>query len=109
MNLLAELLSSKTRAEIFRLLFAVREEPLHVREIERRSGLSIGSVQVETRKLEKLGILIRNRDGNRMYYAPNRSHPLYHDIRSLVLKTSRRAKEKPSATWSPRRMKGASK
>jgi predicted nucleotidyltransferase len=28
------------------------------------------------------------RDGNRTYYRPNRIHPLYPEIRSLVLKTS---------------------
>jgi len=88
MNLLAELLSSKTRAEVFRLLFGVTEEHLHIRAIERRSGLAIGSVQDETRKLVKLGIVVRRRDGNRTYYEPNKKHPLYPDIRRIVLKTS---------------------
>lgn len=88
MNLLAELLSSRTRAEVFRLLFGVKEEHLHIREIQRRSGLAIGSVQDETRKLVKLGIIVRRRDGNRTYYEPNKTHPLYADIRRIVLKTS---------------------
>jgi predicted nucleotidyltransferase len=88
MNLLAELLSSKTRAEVFRLLFGVTEEHLHIRAIERRSGLAIGSVQDETRKLVTLGIVVRRKDGNRTYYEPNKKHPLYPDIRRIVLKTS---------------------
>ena len=88
MKLLAEILSSRTRAEVFRLLFGVKEQHLHIREIERRSGLAIGSIQDETRKLVKLGVVVRRRDGNRTYYEPNKKHPLYSDIRSIVLKTA---------------------
>jgi len=87
MNLLAEILSSKIRAEIFRMLFGVSEQPLHMREIERRSGFAIGTVQKELQKLIRLDIVIKERDGNRVYYRANEEHPLYPDIRDLVLKT----------------------
>lgn len=40
MNTLAELLFSRGKAEIFRLLFGVIPRELHVREIERQSGLA---------------------------------------------------------------------
>jgi predicted nucleotidyltransferase len=87
MNLLAELLSSKIRSEIFRMLFGVNDEGLHMREIERRSGLSIGTIQQEVKKLLRLDLIIKRKDGNRIYYKANKEHPLYPDIRSLVLKT----------------------
>jgi uncharacterized protein len=87
MNLLAEILSSKIRSEIFRLLFGVNEEALHMREIERRSGLSIGTIQQEVKKLLRLTLIIERKDGNRIYYKANKEHPLYAEIRSLVLKT----------------------
>jgi hypothetical protein len=51
MNVLAEILSSKIRAEIFRLLFGTSAEELHMREIERRSGYAIGTIQTELKKL----------------------------------------------------------
>jgi hypothetical protein len=38
MNMLAELLSSRVKAETFRLLFGPGDGELHVREIECRSG-----------------------------------------------------------------------
>jgi hypothetical protein len=41
MNVLTEILSSKIRAEIFRLLFGTSAEELHMREIERRSGYCV--------------------------------------------------------------------
>ena len=47
MSVLADILSSKVRAEIFRLLFGISDKELHVREIERQSGLTYGTVQQE--------------------------------------------------------------
>ena len=88
MNQLAELLSSRGRAEIFRLLFGPAHGELHVRELERRTGLSDATVRQELKKLSRLGVVEARRDGNRAYYRANDVHPLYPDIRSLVLKTS---------------------
>jgi uncharacterized protein len=88
MNLLAEILSSKIRSEIFRMLFGVNGEALHVREIERRSGLTIGTIQQELKKLVRLDLIKKRKDGNRLYYEANREHPLCPDIRNLVLKTT---------------------
>lgn len=87
MNVLAELLSSRTRAEIFRLLFGMRARPLHLREMERLSGLSTGSLRQELGKLKKLGLVTVERDGNRTSYESNRSHALYPDVHGLVLKS----------------------
>jgi len=85
---LSEILSSKARAEIFRLLFGLLERELHVREIERQAGFSIATVRQELQKLVQLQLLITRRDGNRLYYRANNNHPLFPDIRNLVLKTS---------------------
>ena len=87
MNLLAEILSSKIRSEIFRMLFGVNGGELHMREIERRSGLAIGTIQQELKKLLRLDLIKKRKDGNRLYYEANQEHPLYPDIRNLVLKT----------------------
>ena len=59
-----------------------------MRELERRSGLALGTVQQELKKLEGMELLVARRDGNRVYYSANTAHTLYQDIRSLVLKTS---------------------
>jgi len=89
MGIIAELLSSKIRAEIFRILLGVvPDAELHMREIKRRTGFAIGTVQTELKKLQRLEIISRIKDGNRVYYRANTTHPLYHDIRNLVLKTS---------------------
>ncbi len=59
-----------------------------MRELERRSGLALGTIQQELKKLEGMELLVARKDGNRVYYSANNAHPLYEDIRSLVLKTS---------------------
>ena len=87
MNILAEIFSSRVRAEIFRILFGTDVQEYHLREIQRRSKLAIGTVQQETAKLEKLELIIRQQDGNRTYYKANIAHPLYREIHNLVLKT----------------------
>ena len=87
MSVLAEILSSKIRAEIFCLLFGTITEELHMREIERRSGYAIGTIQTELKKLLRLDLVKKRKDGNRLYYRANKENPLYPDIRSLVLKT----------------------
>lgn len=86
---LEKILSSRVRAEIFRLLFGLETTvELHMRELARKTGLAIGTIQHELRQLSQLDLIRARRDGNRLYYSANRTHALYADIRNLVLKTS---------------------
>jgi len=88
MSILAEILSSKVRAEIFRILFGIHSKEYHLRDIQRQSGLAIRTVSQEVTKLERLGLIQKRQDGNRTYYCANKKHPLYNTIHDLVLKTS---------------------
>ncbi len=87
MNTLAQLLCSRVRAEILRVLFGLRAGELHLREIQRQTGFAIGTVRQDLEKLAKLGLVNRRKDGNRVYYGANEQHPLHTEIRGLVLKT----------------------
>ena len=88
MDVLAKILSSGVRAEIFRVLFGLSAEELHKREIQRRSGFAIGTIQTELRKLLMLELVKKRRDGNRVYFSANRGNPLFIDIHNLVIKTA---------------------
>jgi len=88
MNLLAQILSSQVRAEIFRLLFSGDKISIHLRDLQRQSGLSIGTIQKEISHLKELDLVTSERDGNRLYYTANTDHPLYKEICGLVEKTS---------------------
>lgn len=87
LNTLSLILSSKVRAEIFRIFFNINDEEIHLREIERKTGFAIGTVRQETTKLVKIGLLNKRKDGNRTYYIANRAHPLFQEIHNIVIKT----------------------
>lgn len=87
MNLL-HILFPRVRAEVLRLLFADEGRELYLRELTRESGLSLGTVQGELKKLSGADLILSRRDGNRCYYRANAAHPVFHDMRHLVLKTS---------------------
>ena len=50
--------------------------------------MSDATVRQELKKLTRLGVVEARQDGNRTYYRANSGHPLYPDIRNLVLKTN---------------------
>ncbi len=88
MDTLTDLLGSRVKAEILRLLFGVDEAELHVREIGRRSRLNDATGRQELKRLTRVGVVDVRRDGNRTYDRADVAHPLYVDIHNLVLKTS---------------------
>jgi DNA-binding transcriptional ArsR family regulator len=87
MNLLT-VLFPQVRAEVFRLLFASAGQELHLRDLTRRSGLTLGTMQGELEKLMSADLIKDERDGNRRYYRANTSHPLFADLQQIVLKTA---------------------
>ena len=87
-GLLAEVLRSKGRAEVFRLLFGLKLDELYIREIQRLSGLNVATIRSELLKLEELGLVASRKDGNRVYYRAEKAHPLFPEIHGLVLKTA---------------------
>jgi predicted nucleotidyltransferase len=88
MTMLAKIVGSRIRAEIFRLLFAGAETELHAREIQRRTGFNDRAIRQELEKLCRLDLVTSRRDGNRLYFRANRANPLYREIRGLAIKTS---------------------
>jgi len=88
MNVLADLVSSKARAEVLRLLFDGRNLEVHSRELERLSGIADSALRRELGRLTKLELVQRRKSGNRVYYRANEQHPLYPEIRNLVAKTA---------------------
>lgn len=84
---LLTVLFPKVRAEVLRLLFADGSRELHLRELVRQSGLTLGTVQAEVGKLLEAGLLADRRDGNRRYVRANTEHPVFAELHGLVQKT----------------------
>jgi len=78
----------KVRAELVRLLFADPAKEFHLRELARLSHLAVGTLQKEVLKLTEAGLLTSRRDGNRLYYRANSTHPIFPDLQGIALKTT---------------------
>ena len=78
----------KARAEILRLLFADSSKELHLRDIARLARLTPAALQREASSLATQEILTVRRDGNRVYYRANTTHPLFPDLHGIVSKTT---------------------
>jgi DNA-binding transcriptional ArsR family regulator len=85
---LLSILFPQVRAEVLRLLFSDASRELHLRDLTRQSGLGLGTMQGELEKLSAADLVTSRRDGNRRYYRANASHPVFHDLQQLVLKTA---------------------
>ncbi len=78
----------RTRAEILRLLFESGHQEIHLRDLARLAGLSPAALQKELTTLAAKEFVLTRRDGNRLYYRANIAHPLFPELRNIVLKTS---------------------
>ena len=87
MTNLVDIVSSRVKAQLLRLLFGLGKSELHLRELVRRSGLALGTVQQELGRLTRVGLVLARKDGNRVYYRANPDHPVHRELCSLVLKT----------------------
>lgn len=88
MDLLAQLFLSEVRAALFRVLMGTATAPMYRAEIIARMDFAGRSVEEELEKLVRLGLLHTTKNGNRRYYEANREHPVFPELRSIVLKTS---------------------
>jgi predicted nucleotidyltransferase len=87
MNKLALLFYSNVRAELFRLLFGVRQDRMYRAEIIGLTDFAKRSVEEELQKLVDLELLVTSKESHRRFYSANTAHPLYPELRSIVLKT----------------------
>lgn len=87
MNKLSLLFHSEVRAEVLRLLFGVRPGKMYRAEIIGLTKFAQRSVEEELQKLVDLELLVTTKESHRRFYTANAAHPLYPELRSIVLKT----------------------
>lgn len=69
LDALSPLLGSEARARLLAHFTVHPESRLHVRALERHTGIGKGSLQAELKRLEEMGLVRRERDGRRIVYA----------------------------------------
>jgi len=83
---LAEALFPRSRRNILRQLTET-PDGLHLRELERTTGVNSRHLQRELHSLRDAGLLIAAKVGNQIIYRLNPDCPIYDEIRAIVRKT----------------------
>jgi len=58
----------------------------HLRGLEAEFGESSNAIRIELNRFEEAGLLNSLWEGNKKIFQANKTHPLYNDIHSLILK-----------------------
>ena len=86
--MLNKLFSSKTRAKILTLFFTNPEKRFYQNELREKLRERLSVIQHELKRLEEIGLLQSDKEGNRRYYSLDKKNPLFPELRSIVLKTT---------------------
>jgi predicted nucleotidyltransferase len=85
---LAPSIFGKARRAVLAVLYAHPDESLYLRQLARASGVGLGPVQREVKKLTGSGIIIRKVSGRQVYFQANRDCPIFLELQSMMLKTA---------------------
>jgi DNA-binding transcriptional ArsR family regulator len=80
------LFSSTARVQVLRLFLLHKSSQFYQREIERETGQPIRAVQREVERLEEAGLLLREPEGNRVFYHLDPEFPLLAELTALFQK-----------------------
>jgi hypothetical protein len=81
------LISSKTRINLLLKFFLNPESTAYLRSLADEFGESTNAIRLELNKFEGAGMLSSSVQGNRKLFKANKKHPLFPDIRNIILKT----------------------
>ncbi len=84
--MLESLITSKTRIKLLLKFFLNSTTTSYLRDLATEYGESTNAIRLELNHLEDAGLLNSKTDGNKKLFQANRKHPLFNDIRRLLLK-----------------------
>ena len=82
-----EFMFSPYRRQVLAALFLRPDEQFHVRELERITGVSAGSLHRELTAMAKSGLLTREKTGNQVFYRANTDCSIYEELAAIFRKT----------------------
>lgn len=85
--MLSTLITSKTRVELITWFVSHPGERFHYSQLLNIFSASAQSVQNELKRLEKVGLLSSQKEGNIRFYWANQDFILYPEIKSIIFKT----------------------
>jgi predicted nucleotidyltransferase len=82
-----EFMFSAYRRQALAVLFLRPDEQFHVRQLERMTGVSAGSLHRELKAMAESGLLLREKLGNQVFYRANTGCSIYEELASIFRKT----------------------
>ena len=86
-TILSETHFGRTRGAVLAVLYGHIGESFYLRQLSRRTGISLGPVQREMRQLVDAGLVTKQTLGTQTLYTANQASPVFQEMRSLVAKT----------------------
>ncbi|MFN5884991.1 MAG: ArsR family transcriptional regulator, partial [Bacteroidota bacterium] len=77
---------SKTRIKLLLKFFLNGNTSSYLRNLESEFGESSNAIRLELNKFEEAGLLNTSLEGNKKLFKANTKHPLFMDIRSILMK-----------------------
>lgn len=82
-----EFMFSPYRRRLLATLLLRPDEQFHVRELERMTGISAGSLHRELKAMAAAGLLLREKVGNQVFYQADSRCPIYAELTAIFRKT----------------------
>ena len=92
-------LTSRVRRKIVVVYAKYPDFHTHVRGLAKLIKEDPGNIQRELKKLEKIGFLVSEKQGNARTYATNKQFPIFKELQSIVIKSQQNTSrpKRPSA------------
>jgi DNA-binding MarR family transcriptional regulator len=87
-------ITSRVRRKIIVIYAKYPDFKTHVRGLAKLIKEDAGNIQRELKRLEKVGFLVSERQGNTKVYSTNKQFPIFRELQSIVLKSQRSAQQK---------------
>ena len=84
--MLEAIISSKTRINLLLKFFLNPNQSAYLRSLADDFGESTNGIRIELNRFEKAGLVSVFSKGNKKIYRANSSHPLFSELRNIVIK-----------------------
>ena len=78
---------SPYRRQVLAVLYLRTDEQFHVRQLERLTGVSAGSLHRELKAMAESGLLLREKIGNQVFYRANAECSIHEELAAIFRKT----------------------
>jgi predicted transcriptional regulator len=82
-------ITSRVRRKIVVIYAKYPDFKTHVRGLAKLIKEDAGNIQRELKKLEKVGFLVSEKQGNTKVYSSNKQFPIFKELQGIVLKSQK--------------------